>query len=202
MEATVEDYSLWYGDNAEGIDSSIKVMSASELAPVKSLHELVESHAKRSNDGSKELGVINTCSEEDENRRLGSYPNEGNIACEPFVGMEFLSEEEAKSFYNEYTRRMGFSMCMGNTKKTQHEGVVRSRKFLCSREGFRSRKIDSGKPTQKVPDTRVGCKEMMKICKKGINKWVVTRFDKDHNHVFVSSSKFDATTTFCYHFCG
>ncbi|XP_011625659.1 protein FAR1-RELATED SEQUENCE 5-like [Amborella trichopoda] len=66
---------------------------------------------------------------------------------------------------------------------------MRSHKFLYSREGFRSRKVDIGKATRKVPDTKVGCKAMMKICKKNIDNWIVTRFERDHNQVFVSPSK-------------
>ncbi|XP_011622134.1 uncharacterized protein LOC105420395 [Amborella trichopoda] len=105
-------------------------------APMKSMHAQGESQVKRSdNDGSKEVSDINTCSEEDENGRLGSpNANKRNIGSEP-------SEEETKLFYNEYTRPMRFSMCMGNMKKTQREGSCALVDFYVQENDFVQRKL-------------------------------------------------------------
>ncbi|OEL14019.1 hypothetical protein BAE44_0024957 [Dichanthelium oligosanthes] len=77
---------------------------------------------------------------------------------EPFEGMEFESEEAAKSFY-----------------------------IVCSKEGFRevrTKKVmmDEGKTKRPRMITRVGCKAMIVVKKMNSGKWMVSKFEKEHNH--------------------
>ncbi|XP_027344071.1 protein FAR1-RELATED SEQUENCE 3-like isoform X2 [Abrus precatorius] len=100
---------------------------------------------------------------------------EGGIS-EPYVGMEFESEDVAKTFYDEYARRMGFSSKVGPNGHPKADGANMYREFVCGREGLKKRLNES-------------CNAMLRIELKGQNKWVVTKFAKEHSHSMVSSSK-------------
>ncbi|GAB4824554.1 Fibroblast growth factor receptor substrate 3, variant 2 [Ancistrocladus abbreviatus] len=105
-----------------------------------------------------------------------SVVHNGDEIFEPHVGMEFLSEDAAKSFYDEYARRVGFSNKVYQSGRSKVDGAVTTREFMCSREGFlKRRSADS-------------CEAMLKIELRG-DSWVVTRFVKEHSHAIVSPSK-------------
>ncbi|KAL0417960.1 UNVERIFIED_CONTAM: protein FAR1-RELATED SEQUENCE 5 [Sesamum radiatum] len=59
---------------------------------------------------------------------------------EPYVGMEFESEEAAMAYYDAYAKRVGFIIRIGNCHRSSHDGSVISRRFLCNKEGFRVNK--------------------------------------------------------------
>ncbi|XP_057782143.1 protein FAR1-RELATED SEQUENCE 3 [Salvia miltiorrhiza] len=94
---------------------------------------------------------------------------EDGIFAEPYVGMEFDSENAAKMFYEDYARTLGFSARVCFDRST-------SREFVCSRDGLKKRAGES-------------CGAMLRIEPRGQNKWVVTKFVKDHSHTIVSRSK-------------
>uniref|UniRef100_A0A803LXG8 Protein FAR1-RELATED SEQUENCE n=1 Tax=Chenopodium quinoa TaxID=63459 RepID=A0A803LXG8_CHEQI len=93
---------------------------------------------------------------------------------EPHVGMEFESESAAKTFYDDYARRTGFSTKICQTGRFRPDSAVTSRQFVCTKEGLKRR------PSE--------CEAMLKIELKG-NKWAVTKFVKEHNHALESPSK-------------
>lgn len=95
---------------------------------------------------------------------------------EPFVGMEFDSEDAAKTFYDEYARRIGFSSKVSQNSRSKADGSIVFREFVCGREGLKRRHADS-------------CDALLRIELKGQDKWVVTKFVKDHTHSLVSPSK-------------
>ncbi|GAB2274481.1 hypothetical protein Dimus_039087 [Dionaea muscipula] len=94
---------------------------------------------------------------------------------EPELGMEFASEDAAKSFYDDYAKRVGFSTKVSSLSRFKPDGTVTSRVFVCARDGLKRRSAD-------------GCEAMLKVELKG-DRWVATRFVKDHSHAAVSSSK-------------
>lgn len=98
----------------------------------------------------------------------------GDGALEPHVGMEFDSEDAAKSFYDEYARRIGFSTRVGLYSRSS--GMVTAREFLCGRDGLKRRAGDS-------------CDALLKIELRGPGKWVVTRFVKEHSHSTTTPGK-------------
>ncbi|KAK7401150.1 hypothetical protein VNO78_12469 [Psophocarpus tetragonolobus] len=100
----------------------------------------------------------------------GSQVEDG--ISEPCVGMEFDSEDVAKTFYNEYARHMGFSSKVGPYGRSKADGENTYREFVCGTEGLKK-----------------SCNAMIKIELKGQNKWVVTKFVKEHSHSVVRSSK-------------
>lgn len=95
---------------------------------------------------------------------------------EPHMGMEFESEDAAKSFYDEYARRVGFSTKMGQCSRSKPDETIIGQEFICGREGSKRRYGDS-------------CDAMIRIELKGQDKWVVTKFVKEHSHSIVSPSK-------------
>jgi len=98
-----------------------------------------------------------------------------NGILEPQVGMEFESEDAAKTFYDEYARRLGFNIKTCETGRFRPDSAVSSRQFVCSKEGSKRRSSDI-------------CEAMLKIELKG-RKWAVTRFVKEHNHALDSPNK-------------
>ncbi|KAJ0083481.1 hypothetical protein Patl1_30202 [Pistacia atlantica] len=95
---------------------------------------------------------------------------------EPYVGMEFDTEDAAKTFYDEYARRLGFSSKVSQHSRSRSDGSNVAREFVCGREGLKRRHADS-------------CEAMLRIELKGEDKWVVTKFIKEHTHSMVSPGK-------------
>ncbi|ESQ50111.1 hypothetical protein EUTSA_v10001905mg [Eutrema salsugineum] len=83
--------------------------------------------------------------------------------AEPCVGMEFHSEKDAKSFYDEYSRQLGF------TSKPLAKTDT-AREFGCS-----SSKRSKRRPAE-------SCDAMVRIEMKSQDKWVVTKLVKEHTH--------------------
>ncbi|WOK98970.1 hypothetical protein Cni_G07682 [Canna indica] len=137
----------------------------------------------------------NDQSEEDDDeideteRALVSH--EENDITEPYEGMEFESEEAAKIFYFAYSRRIGFNMRVSTYYRSKRDKSIISRLFVCSKEGFYVKKdVDSeGRIKRPREATRVGCKAMLMVKKNNSGMWVVSKFEKDHNHPFGSLRK-------------
>nr|XP_011468393.1 PREDICTED: protein FAR1-RELATED SEQUENCE 5-like [Fragaria vesca subsp. vesca] len=101
--------------------------------------------------------------------------------------MEFDSEEAAYIFYNEYARKMRFSVRKEQVVKNKKTGEVTSRIYSCSKEGYRLK--DKRDKLTKNPraETRTGCEAQMGIkLNRCINKFVVYDFREAHNHALVS----------------
>lgn len=94
----------------------------------------------------------------------------------PRVGMEFETEDTAKTFYDAYARRVGFSTHVGQFSRSKPDGPIVTWDFACSREVFKRKNVES-------------CNAVMRIERKDTNTWVVTKFVEDHNHSMVSPSK-------------
>ncbi|URD85388.1 FAR1 DNA-binding domain, partial [Musa troglodytarum] len=117
--------------------------------------------------------------------------HEGDAITEPYEGMEFESEEDAKIFYIAYSRGIGFNMRVSTYYRSKRDKSIISRLFVCSKEGFYVKKDMGGESKIKRPReaTRVGCKAMLMVKKNNSGKWVVSKFEKDHNHPLGSLSK-------------
>jgi hypothetical protein len=120
-----------------------------------------------------------------EGRELSIHEIDFNV--EPYIGMEFESEEAAMIYYDVYAKHLGFMIRVGNCHRSGHDGSVISRRFLCNKEGFRvnnkktrnTRSLEVRKPRQ---ITREGCKAMIMVRKEKTGKWVVTKLETKHNH--------------------
>nr|CAD1843913.1 unnamed protein product [Ananas comosus var. bracteatus] len=120
---------------------------------------------------------------------LGAQDGTGFI--EPYEGLEFESEEAAKIFYFAYSRRVGFNMRVSTYYRSKRDRSIISRLFVCSKEGFYTKKDagSEGKIKRPREATRVGCKAMLMVKKTTSGKWFVSKFEKDHNHPLGSLRK-------------
>ncbi|KAL8107012.1 hypothetical protein AgCh_023711 [Apium graveolens] len=94
----------------------------------------------------------------------------------PYVGKEFESEEVAKTFYEAYAKRVGFGIRVGQYSRCKPDGDIISWEFSCSREVFRRKNVES-------------CNAVMRVVRRDLDCWVVTKFVDKHDHSNVSSSK-------------
>ncbi|MQL70829.1 hypothetical protein Taro_003116 [Colocasia esculenta] len=93
---------------------------------------------------------------------------------EPIIGMEFDTDEAAKEFYITYANRVGFGVRMNKSRRSRRDDTVIMRRFVCTREGFHSKRViyDDGKKKRKRGTTREGCMAMIEVIKKEHGKWV------------------------------
>ncbi|KAI8554725.1 hypothetical protein RHMOL_Rhmol05G0120700 [Rhododendron molle] len=114
---------------------------------------------------------------------LGDYRLD-ELTEEDVYEMVFYSDEDGERFYNAYAKVKGFSVRKDNIHK-DNEGIVTSRKWVCSKEGYREAKYMEREDRKKEPMalTRVGCPAIfhLKLDRKS-NKYVVANFVSFHNH--------------------
>lgn len=125
-------------------------------------------------------------------RAFGAF--HGVASLEPYEGMEFETEEAAKIFYNSYARRVGFSIRVSIYSRSKRDGLIISRRFVCSKEGFRRKRdvnMSSGEGKAKRPRaiTREGCKAMIVVKKQSSGRWVLSKFVDGHSHPLAPPGK-------------
>lgn len=111
--------------------------------------------------------------------------------AEPAVGMEFDTDEAAKEFYVAYATRVGFGVRMNKSRRSRRDDTVIMRRFVCTREGFHSKRViyDDGKKKRKRGTTREGCMAMIEVIKKEHGRWVVSKLVTEHTHLVMFPSK-------------
>eukprot|EP00262_Sarcandra_glabra_P016654 TRINITY_DN5490_c0_g1_i1.p1 TRINITY_DN5490_c0_g1~~TRINITY_DN5490_c0_g1_i1.p1 ORF type:complete len:893 (-),score=156.19 TRINITY_DN5490_c0_g1_i1:335-3013(-) len=119
-----------------------------------------------------------------------SIGSEVDATKDPYVGMEFESEEAAEALYIAYARRMGFSTRANPARQGKRDDIMAIREFVCVKEGFRVKK-DGTEIKIELPKsvTRIGCKAMLTVQKQESGKWTVTQFEKEHNHPLATPTK-------------
>ncbi|KAM1651011.1 hypothetical protein ACFX1T_003726 [Malus domestica] len=127
----------------------------------------------------------------DSNNATDLNENEVDGILEPYVGMEFDSEEAVKEYYDAYATRVGFRIRVGNFHRSNRDGSINSRKFLCNKEGFRDNKQSKrGEVRRPREETREGCNTMIMARKEKSGKWVVTKLETKHCHpMWISRGK-------------
>ncbi|GAV76534.1 FAR1 domain-containing protein [Cephalotus follicularis] len=125
-------------------------------------------------------GVVD-CSPEEKTSEL-----EGGEILEPYVGMEFETEDAARKFYMDYARRVGFVVRIMQRRRSGIDGRTLARRLGCNKQGFSPNQKGTIGPEKKPrPSAREGCKATILVKMEKSGKWVVTRFEKDHNHPLV-----------------
>ena len=102
--------------------------------------------------------------------------------------MTFTTHEAAGEFYNNYTKYLGFSVRKDDLKCNKNKIPV-SRRWVCSREGYRSPKHLDHSDRIREPRglTRVGCNASFRVkFDNGSEQWVVKEFVQEHNHQLVT----------------
>ncbi|KAK2976508.1 hypothetical protein RJ640_027592 [Escallonia rubra] len=124
---------------------------------------------------------------------LVGFKEDANL--EPLAGMEFESHGEAYSFYQEYARSMGFTTAIQNSRRSKTSREFIDAKFACSRYGTK-REYDKScnrprsRQGSKDPENASGrrscgktdCKASMHVKRRPDGKWIIHRFEKEHNH--------------------
>ncbi|KAL0718993.1 hypothetical protein Bca4012_068316 [Brassica carinata] len=129
-----------------------------------------------------------------------------SVSLEPLNGMEFDSHGEAYAFYQEYSRAIGFSTAIQNSRRSKTTREFIDAKFACSRYGTK-REYDN-KSFNRPPRARqskqennnvaaggggggrrtcakTDCKASMHVKRRSNGKWVIHSFVREHNHELV-----------------
>ncbi|CAB4321430.1 unnamed protein product [Prunus armeniaca] len=121
----------------------------------------------------------------DESVEVAIVASEGPIP-EPYVGMEFDSEDAARKYYTDYARQVGFVVRVMQRRRSGIDGRTLARRLGCNKQGFSPNQKGKFGPEKKPrPSAREGCNATILVKMEKSGKWVVTRFVKDHNHPLV-----------------
>ncbi|XP_059649946.1 protein FAR1-RELATED SEQUENCE 5-like [Cornus florida] len=109
--------------------------------------------------------------------------DKSEVDWKPKYGMEFDYEEKAFEFYNEYGRRVGFSVRKDHANKSPVIGEVTSRLYVCCKEGFRRKDKRDYLTKNPRAETRMGYGALMNIkLNRSKGKFWVNKFVEQHNH--------------------
>ncbi|GKE40191.1 protein FAR1-related sequence 3, partial [Tanacetum coccineum] len=97
-------------------------------------------------------------------------PHDKNMETKPHLGLEFAYADAAKTFYNEYAKRVGFTTRVNQSTQSTSDATVGRLDFVCAASGD-------------------GCNAMLRIESNSQNNWIVTKFMKDHNHPLTNARK-------------
>ncbi|XP_052185547.1 protein FAR1-RELATED SEQUENCE 5 isoform X2 [Diospyros lotus] len=111
--------------------------------------------------------------------------SEAGEILEPYMGMEFESEDAARKFYADYARRVGFSVRIMGRRRSGIDGRTLARRLGCNKQGFSRNHGSIGPDKKPRPSAREGCNATFLVKFEEPGKWVVTRFTKEHNHPLV-----------------
>ncbi|KDP43844.1 hypothetical protein JCGZ_20854 [Jatropha curcas] len=114
-----------------------------------------------------------------------------SLDLEPSTGMTFPSLDDARDFYYDYAKQIGFTIRTNRIRHSLKNMEVIGRDFVCSREGFRAAKhaLRKDRVLPPRPITREGCKAMIRLAARDGGKWVVTKFVREHNHKLMTHCK-------------
>nr|XP_016513209.1 PREDICTED: protein FAR1-RELATED SEQUENCE 5-like [Nicotiana tabacum] len=112
--------------------------------------------------------------------------SQGTVDYEPKLGLEFDSDKDALNYYNEYARRVGFSVRKEYINTNKELGYVTSRKITCFKEGFRrdDKRKDQVKKLRR--ETRTGYQAHIIVTRHSMGKYHITKVKLEHNHALVS----------------
>ncbi|XP_051125029.1 protein FAR-RED ELONGATED HYPOCOTYL 3 isoform X2 [Andrographis paniculata] len=133
---------------------------------------------------------------EDDNSLLHDIDFKDVTILEPLPGMEFGSHGDAYAFYQEYARSVGFNTAIQNSRRSKTSREFIDAKFACSRYGTkreyekslnrpRSRQgsnQDAENATGRRACAKTDCKASMHVKRRSDGKWIIHRFEKEHNH--------------------
>ncbi|XP_059663720.1 protein FAR1-RELATED SEQUENCE 4-like [Cornus florida] len=103
----------------------------------------------------------------------------GDEVEKPMVGMVFPSEEEIRSYYNNYAKSQGFGVIKISAKNGR-DGKSRYFSLTCAKYGNRnSTRKDRLHPR---PLTKTNCKAKINITAKDDGRFIIVRVYLDHNH--------------------
>jgi hypothetical protein len=102
--------------------------------------------------------------------------------------MVFDDVKATEKFYKEHAYDAVFSICIGQLKDDD-SGVVKWKRFLCSREGYKTNSDDSSKEMHRTREPRCGCQSYIYVKRTSEGKYKIAALNEGHNHAFVTCSK-------------
>ncbi|CAK9136802.1 unnamed protein product [Ilex paraguariensis] len=117
-----------------------------------------------------------------------SSKDEANVDGVLKIGMEFKSDEHAYGYYTKYAGLVGFSVRKDWVNRSKVHGQVVSRKFTCSRQGYRRKDKRDANVKKHRKETRTGCLAHMIVTRQPDGKYRLTHVETDHNHGNVNPS--------------
>ncbi|XP_068665598.1 protein FAR1-RELATED SEQUENCE 4-like [Aristolochia californica] len=136
-------------------------------------------HEESEGGATKSIGSHGERDDVEENSFMAESIVEGDGNSDPYIGMEFESEEAAYLFYNRYARRVGFGVTRRSSRRSKTNKSFIAGQYVCSRHRFKRRNEKTNNP-QLI--AWVSCKAMLKVKKMESGKWVIVDFVKEHNH--------------------
>ncbi|XP_019184831.1 PREDICTED: protein FAR1-RELATED SEQUENCE 5-like [Ipomoea nil] len=126
----------------------------------------------------------------EQNASANAKSDVNNETIELCIGMEFQSLDDALMCYTNYAKHEGFGIRKNRIQKSRKNQMVIGQEFVCSKEGYRAKKYLERDNRKKPPsdETRMGCKAMIYVSRKDEDKWIISKFTRDHNHVLASPS--------------
>ena len=110
-------------------------------------------------------------------------PSNVPMESTPFKEMEFEADEIAYDFYNEYGRKVGFSIRKEYVNKCKKTGVVTLRRFVCTKEGVQGKDKRDQNVKNPRAEIRCDCEACLVIVlNRDSKKYVVSEFIAKHNH--------------------
>ncbi|XP_015389930.2 protein FAR1-RELATED SEQUENCE 5-like [Citrus sinensis] len=97
----------------------------------------------------------------------------------PRLGQEFVLLDDVHEFYNEYAKKVGFSVRINSSRKS-HRGEIVRKEYVCSKEGATTKEVVEKK--RRCSKVREGCKAKLAVVKSKSGTYVVSVFEEDHNH--------------------
>lgn len=110
--------------------------------------------------------------------------NAWDVASKDLVGKELDNLDTWETFYDFYSKLIGFKYRKNDVRR-DFDGNIWSRRFTCSREGFRRKKWLQLENRKRGPttETRCGCRANLRVNKnRTSNKWIAKEFVPAHNH--------------------
>ncbi|KAI9115304.1 hypothetical protein K1719_013623 [Acacia pycnantha] len=169
------------------------------------------------NNGNEPRSSLKAVGNDKENAGLGinadisNYGNEGYTGQgtilnssklpEPHDGMEFVSKEEAFSYYKDYAKSVGFTAIIKASRRSRISGKFIDAKFACTRYGNKQEPCaaeasNSLSNTDNIPSipvkrkrgrvnlswAKTDCKACMHVKRRQDDRWIISSFIKEHNH--------------------
>ena len=105
----------------------------------------------------------------------------------PEIGRTFPSMDDVYEFYQNYAAKMGFKVRKGKGQKLGNE-IVKKKTYLCSQEGYRSKKQYAKMTKYSRKETRTGCNAQLQIELKN-DEYEIVKFEAEHNHELQESTQ-------------
>ena len=119
-------------------------------------------------------------------------PGYGSLKKDDVLALTFQTADAGEEFYDAYSAAVGFGWRKGDLYRGE-EGLIRSREWVCCKEGVRQKKhLDAAPSLSRNPrkETRTDCKARLRIGYDDRSKvYVVKIFVAEHNHPLATKNQ-------------